>query len=93
MAGADSPAKAGSLLISLGTRDLKFPQSDFDGDLPNRGQADEDRILILLDRLPGLSRQMLVFIDEPEQGMGIEQNSHFMYSAKSSSGASKSGAI
>ena len=41
----------------------------------------------------GLPPEPLGIVDRPDERLGIEQQLHFMYSAKSSSGASKSGAM
>src|ERR1700685_2710410 len=67
--------------IWLGQGVLAEP--DLDGNLPVSRRADLDIIPRIVDDCPGRRTQLRVVQNKPEEGMGVEQDPHPLYSSKS----------
>ena len=69
----------------------QFPEALLDGDFPER--RDRIKTFFGIHDISQHHRQARVGPDVPYNGMGIKKVSHHIYSAKSSNGSSKSGAM
>src|SRR5438105_1081270 len=69
------------------------PQPDFNGDLPAGRHANELSVGGILDHSFGSRTEQHIVVQEPQEGMGVQQQVQSMYSLNSSSGASKLGAM
>src|SRR6185437_13844216 len=72
---------------------FQLPETGLDGNLPATRYAQELPVPGVLDQCFRRRTQQGVILAEPKESMGVEEQCHSMYSLKSSSGASKSGAI
>src|SRR5882724_2430120 len=68
-------------MVGLGQSVLAVP--DLDGDLPVGRRADLDIVCRVFDGRLRRGTQLRVVENEPEEGMGVEQEPHPMYSWKS----------
>src|SRR5262249_5210081 len=69
-------------------------ESNFDRYFPTGSNADQFAIVSVLNQLLGFHAQLWIIPEKPQQRVHVEKQArHSMYSRKSSSGASKSGAI
>src|SRR5262249_6700736 len=85
-------ARGSQALDGQGLREIRAT-FHLDGDLPDGARAQQSVIRRVRDRGPGRRTEQPILIDVPDQGVRIDQELHSMYSLKSSSGASKSGAM
>src|SRR5688572_16070061 len=72
--------------------DPQLAEPDFYRDFPNACDGEEDARLSIFEDAARSSTQTLGFMSCPDQHVSVREISHSMYSLKSSSGASKSGA-
>ncbi len=71
----------------------QFRQRGLDRHFPHRPGTDQQFVRRVLECGHGRSAQSGWIVQSPDQAMGVDQVPHSMYSLKSSSGASKSGAM
>src|SRR5207249_3951054 len=71
----------------------QLAKADLDGDFPDRPRAKEQFARRILQHGGGSGAEPGRLVHRPDERMRIDKISHFIYSAKSSSGASKSGAM
>src|SRR6267143_6614500 len=71
----------------------QFAKTNLDRQFPNAARAEQDFISGIVERCANFRTKTLRIIDCPDQCMGVDDGFHFMYPSKSSSGASKSGAM
>ena len=91
MPGAHAPPTTHIPSCRLFRRPPLAPPSE--GHTPRSDRSDTKREFRNSYQLAGRMREGLVVPHSPAEGMGVEKGPHFMYSSKSASGASKSGAI
>src|SRR5688572_1222871 len=60
-----------------------FARADFDRQFPETDRADELVVGRIFDQGTGSTAQQRVAQDEPQQGVRVEKEPHYMYSAKS----------
>ena len=72
---------------------VQFPQTYLDGNFPQTRHAQKRLGFFCFNQNPRRLAQARVIVHKPQKGVSVQQNIHGMYSAKSSSGASKSSAI
>src|SRR4051812_14309057 len=73
--------------------EVELLQADLDGDLPAGRHADELPVRRVFDQGLGGRGEVGVVAEEPQEGMGVQEQVHSMFSLNSSSGSSKSEAM
>src|SRR5262245_19937087 len=92
----DRQAQVGNRLrhpLAIRQRQRQLAQTNLDGDLPHRCSTEQQVVRRVRDRRVSRWAEEMVLIDVPDDRLRVDQGSHSMYSLKSSSGASKSGAM
>src|SRR3990172_6312903 len=73
--------------------ELQLAETVLDRNFPDTRHADKRLVLGVPNGSASEIRQSVVAAGEPQEGVSIQEQAHYMYSAKSSSGALKSSAI
>ena len=71
----------------------QFAYAQLDRHFPQTGHAEERLFISVLNERPGSWAEAGATANEPQETMRVQEQSHGMYSPKSSSGASKSSAM